>query len=113
MGQKKSPYGSQCKIVLRLPPSLFWWVKEQSEESGCSLSWVICDALMLASGVTHQQIIQDRGYDIPKEFKNRTGAWTPAKLSSCDNCGQPTEADLCDECFQKLTNTTGEEDTNE
>lgn len=54
-------------------------LRASAKEQGCSQSWIITEALLVYLGMAEEEIIQARGYAIPKKLTERRGDWSLKK----------------------------------
>ena len=78
-GSKKRAATRGVRITVWLPPIVLQLLDELKTEEGCSRSWLITEAVCQMLGISESKISEERGYEIPKKFADRTGQWTDAK----------------------------------
>jgi len=70
---------STARVTVYVPSVVWEKVVEQAEAEGISRSWITTEALLQYLNMDEEEIIKQRGYEIPSKFEDRKGEWTPKK----------------------------------
>ena len=92
---------------------------EKAEMENCSISWLICEAIMNYLNISTTELEKERGKEIPKTFSERRKkpgwAYFPNKCSLCQkvqryhevqkydrvSIGKIVKSGLCVDCIKK------------
>lgn len=79
-GKKKRTVRGE-RVTVWFPPIVLDILDSIVRQEGCSRSWMVTEAVCSHLGISESLIGKERGYEIPKKFKDRKGLWTQAKVA--------------------------------
>lgn len=69
-------------VGIYMPQVLHQQLKNIARKEGCSVSWLVVEALTAYLGVTQAELDQARGYKLEKYFKDRKDKAVPQEKES-------------------------------